>query len=141
MINNETAGAASAHHAPDVQGADDPALAVSLAEAMLDSPCSTLGLESGMMGNVDLPMADDETFRRAARLVETLAAQHGLNAVQLGQHGGELVVTAGADRDYFDLMRFEMELESLLRARVRVVSSGAPGVRPRGPMRQGDAAA
>jgi hypothetical protein len=90
---------------------------------------------------VDLPLADDETFRRAAGLVETLAVQHGLSEVQLGQHGGELVVTADADRDYFDLVRFEMELESLLRARVRVVSSGAPGARPRGPLRQGDAAA
>jgi hypothetical protein len=92
-------------------------------------------------GGVDLPLADDETFRRAAGLVETLAAHHGLNAVRLGQHGGELVVTAGADRDYFDLVRFELELESLLRARVRVVSSGAPGARPRGPLRQGNVAA
>ncbi|MGQ0772931.1 MAG: hypothetical protein ACT4NY_00680 [Pseudonocardiales bacterium] len=92
-------------------------------------------------GGVDLPLADDEMFRRAAELVETLAAHHGLSAVELGQHGGELVVTAGADRDYFDLVRFELELESLLRARVRVVSSGALGARPRRPLRQGDAAA
>ncbi len=90
---------------------------------------------------VDLPLADDETFRRAAGLVETLATQHGLSEVRLGQHGGELVVTVGADRDYFDLVRFEMELEGLLRARVRVVSSGAPGVRVRGPLRQDNAAA
>ncbi len=83
-------------------------------------------------GEVDLPLADDETFRRAAELVEALAAHHGLSEVRLGQHGGELVVTVGADRDYFDLVRFEMELESLLRARIRVVSSGAPGARARG---------
>lgn len=92
-------------------------------------------------GEVDLPLADDEMFRRAAGLVEALAAHHGLSEVRLGQHGGELVVTAGADRDYFDLVRFEMELENLLRARVRVVSSGAPGARARGPLRQGNAAA
>jgi hypothetical protein len=51
------------------------------------------------------------------------------------------VVTVGADRDYFDLVRFEMELENLLRARVRVISDGAPGARPRGPLRQDNAAA
>lgn len=103
---------------------------------MLDAR-ARIGDDSG----VDLPLADDETFRRAAGLVETLAAHHGLSEVRLGEHGGELVVTAGVDRDYFDLVRFELELESLLRTRVRVVSSGAPGVRPRGPLRQGDAAA
>lgn len=92
-------------------------------------------------GRVDLPLADDETFRRAAGLVETLAAHHGLSEVRLGQHSGELVVTVDADRDYFDLVRFEMELENLLRARVRVVSGGAPGARTRGPLRQDDAAA
>lgn len=90
---------------------------------------------------VDLPLADDETFRRAADLVETLAGHHGLSEVRLGQHGGELVVTVGADRDYFDLVRFEMELENLLRARVRVISGGAPGARARGPVRQDNAAA
>ena len=47
-------------------------------------------------GEVDLPLADDETFRRAAGLVEALAAHHGLSEVRLGQHGGELVVTVGA---------------------------------------------
>ena len=90
---------------------------------------------------VDLPLADDETFRRATGLVETLATHHGLSEVRLGQHGGELVVTVGADRDYFDLVRFEMELESLLCARVRVISSGAPGARARGPLRQDNAVA
>ncbi len=62
---------------------------------------------------MDLPLADDETLRRAAGLVEALAAHHGLSEVRLGQHGGELVVTVGAGRDYFDLVRFEMELENL----------------------------
>jgi hypothetical protein len=90
---------------------------------------------------VDLPLADDETFRRAGALVEALAAHHGLSEVRLGQHRGELVVTVAADRDYFDLVRFEMELENLLRARVRVVSSGAPGARARGPLRKNNAAA
>jgi hypothetical protein len=66
-------------------------------------------------GKVELPLADDEIFRRAAGLVEALAAHHGLSEVRLGRHGGELVVTVGADRDYFDLVRFEMELENLLR--------------------------
>jgi hypothetical protein len=103
--------------------------------------CSTHVRRSEMMGEVDLPLADDETFRRVAGLVEALAAHHGLSEVRLGQHGGELVVTVGADRDYFDLVRFEMELENLLRARVRVVSSGAPGARARGPLRQDNAAA
>lgn len=97
--------------------------------------------QMGDDGQVDLPLADDETFRRTAGLVEALAAQHGLSQVRLGQHGGELVVTVGADRDYFDLVRFELELENLLRARVRVVSSGAPGARIRGPLRQDSAAA
>lgn len=86
-------------------------------------------------------MADDETFRRAAGLVEALAIQHGLSEVRLGQHSGELVVTVAADRDYFDLVRFELELENLLRARVRVVSGGAPGARARGPLRQDNVAA
>lgn len=92
-------------------------------------------------GEVDLPLADDETFRQAAGLVEALAARHGLSEIRLGQHGGELVVTVSADRDYFDLMRFEMELENLLRASVRAVPSGAPGARARGPLRQSNAAA
>lgn len=93
-----------------------------------------------MMGDVDLPLADVEMFRRAAGLIEALAAHHGLSEVRLGQHGGELIVTVGADRDYFDLVRFELELENLLRARVRVVSSGAPGARIRGPLRDNAAA-
>jgi hypothetical protein len=87
-------------------------------------------------GKVGLPLADDETFHRAAELVGALAAHHGLSEVRLGQYSGELVVTVSADRDYFDLVRFEMELGNLLRARVRVVSGGAPGVRARGPLRQ-----
>ncbi|MEO7195905.1 MAG: hypothetical protein ABIZ05_14010 [Pseudonocardiaceae bacterium] len=78
---------------------------------------------------------------RPGELVEALAAQHGLSEVRLGQHGGELVVTAGADRDYFDLVRFELELENLLRGRVRVVSSGAPGARTRESLRPDNAAA
>jgi len=95
----------------------------------------------GEDGQVDLPLADDETFRRAAELVEALARQHGLSEVRLGQHSGELVVTVADDRDYFDLVRFELELENLLRARMRLVSSGAPGARTRGPLRQDNAAA
>jgi hypothetical protein len=94
-----------------------------------------------MIESVSLPLADDETFHRAAELVEVLAAHHGLSEVRLGQHSGELVVTVSADRDYFDLVRFEMELENLLRARVRVVSGGAPGACVRGPLRQDNAAA
>ncbi|MGH3693594.1 MAG: hypothetical protein ACRDRX_06295 [Pseudonocardiaceae bacterium] len=90
---------------------------------------------------MDLRLADDETFQRAAELVETLAAHHGLSEVRLGQYSGELVVTVAADRDYFDLVQFEMELENLLRARVRVVSAGAPGAHPRGPLRRNNAAA
>lgn len=70
----------------------------------------------------ELRLADDETFHRAVELVETLVAH-------------------AADRDYFDLARFEMELENLLRARVRVVSAGAPGARPRGPLRRDNTAA
>lgn len=94
-----------------------------------------------MIGSVSLPLADDETLHRAAELVEVLAAHYGLSEVRLGQYSGELVVAVSADRDYFDLVRFEMELENLLRARVRVVSSGAPGARTRGPLRQDHAAA
>ncbi|MFZ0120497.1 MAG: hypothetical protein WAL99_13840 [Pseudonocardiaceae bacterium] len=45
------------------------------------------------------------------------------------------------DRYYFDLVQFEMELENLLRARVRVVSASAPGARPCGPLRRDNAAA
>lgn len=90
---------------------------------------------------MELRLADDETFHRAAELVEALAAHHGLSEVRLGQYAGELVATVAADRDYFDLARFEMELESLLRARVRVVSAGARGARPRGPLRRDNAAA
>lgn len=90
---------------------------------------------------MDLRLADDETFHRAAELVETLAAHHGLSDVRLGQYSGELVATVAVDRDYFDLVQFEMELENLLRARVRVVSAGAPGARPRGPLRRDNAAA
>jgi hypothetical protein len=61
--------------------------------------------------------------------------------VRLGQYSGELVATVAVDRYYFDLVQFEMELENLLRARVRVVSASAPGARPRGPLRRDNAAA
>jgi hypothetical protein len=59
--------------------------------------------------------ADDETFHQAAELVETLAAHHGLSEVRLGRYSGEVVATVAVDRDYFDLMQFEMELENFLR--------------------------
>ncbi len=91
--------------------------------------------------SVDLRLTDDETFHRAAELVETLAAHHGLSDVRLSPYSGELVATVAVDRDYFDLVQFEMELENLLRARVRVVSADAPGARPRGPLRRNNAAA
>jgi hypothetical protein len=39
------------------------------------------GAQIGDDGQVDLPLADDETFCRAAGLVEALATQHGLSEV------------------------------------------------------------
>ncbi len=80
-------------------------------------------------------------FHRVAELVAALAAHHDLSEVRLAQYSGELVVTVGADRDYFDLVRFDMELENLLRARVRAVSGGAPGARARGHLRWDNATA
>lgn len=52
---------------------------------------------------MDLRLADDETFNRAAELVETLAADHGLSDVRLGPYSGELVATVAVDLDYLIL--------------------------------------
>lgn len=80
---------------------------------------------------MDLPSADDRLLREAAGLLAELAPRHGITAVELGTDPAELVVTLEEGRSYFDLAEFEAEAEALLRRRVSVTSSGAPGAHPR----------
>ena len=83
------------------------------------------------LGGMDLPSADDRLLREAAGLLAELAPRHGITAVELGTDPAELVVTLKDGRTYFDLAEFEAEAEALLRHRVSVTSSGAPGAHPR----------
>jgi hypothetical protein len=83
------------------------------------------------LGGMELPSADDRLLREAAGLLAELAPRHGITAVKLGADPAELVVTLEKGRTYFDLAEFEAEAETLLRHRVSVTSSGAPGAHPR----------
>ena len=49
----------------------------------------------------------------------------------LGTDPAELVLTLEQGRTYFDLAEFEADAEALLRHRLSVTSSGAPGAHPR----------
>lgn len=80
---------------------------------------------------MELPSADDRLLRESAGLLAELAPRHGISAVQLGADPAELVVTLEQGRTYFNLAEFEAEAETLLRHRLSVTSSGAPGAHPR----------
>lgn len=101
----------------------------------LSAPTQTSGVKASgdrrTLHSMELPSADDRLLREAAGLLAELAPRHGITAVQLGADPAELVVTLDQGRTYFDLAEFEAEAEALLRHRVSVTSSGAPGAHPR----------
>jgi len=76
---------------------------------------------------VELPAADDRLLRQSAGLLAEAAARHGITSVYLGDDPAEVVVALETDRTYFDLVDVQAEAEALLRHRVAVTSTGAPG--------------
>lgn len=72
----------------------------------------------------DVETASEEQLDRATPVLRNLARRHGLSNLR---HAGPGVVVAdvASGRTYFDVARFELEAEAVLRAAVHVVSSGA----------------
>lgn len=68
--------------------------------------------------------ASEEQLDRATPVLLNLARRHGLSSLR---HAGPglLVADVANGRTYFDIARFELEAEAVLRAAVHVVSSGA----------------
>lgn len=73
---------------------------------------------------------------RAAELLETRAAKHGLSNLRLSTRAdGDVVADVAPDRTYFDIAAFELEVEELLGWAPNIVASGAPGASPGEPLR------
>lgn len=72
-----------------------------------------------------LPPASDELLDRYGGVLHTLGAAHGITGLRHGRPG-VVVGDVAPGRTYFDMARFELEAESLLKASVALVSSDAP---------------
>lgn len=71
-----------------------------------------------------------EELIAAAPLLVQAAAAHGLSDLRLSDGTGDLVLTVGSDRTYFDVAAFEDEVEGTLGWRPTAISAGAPGAAP-----------
>lgn len=70
----------------------------------------------------DMEAAADVQLIRFARVLETLAAKHGLSELRLAGEG-RLIADVESGRTLLDIARFEIEAQAVLHARVAVVSS------------------
>jgi len=70
-------------------------------------------------------LATEDQLDRSAELLSVLGHRHGLSGFRHAGPGA-VVADAEAGRTYLDVARFELEAEGMLRARLTVITSGAP---------------
>lgn len=80
--------------------------------------------------------ATSRQLDRHVAVLRNLAAKHGLSNLRHSTRPGTLVADVDRGRTYFDLARFEVEAEAILRATVYVLPAGAPAAAElvRGPL-------
>lgn len=86
------------------------------------------------MATMEPQWADDQTIRKWDQVLTVMAEQHGLRNLALGELRGELIAEIDSARTYFDVARFELAVEPILGAPVRITLSGAPSAHVRAPL-------
>lgn len=69
--------------------------------------------------------ATEDLLDRSGELLTVLSQLHGLSNFRHAGPG-RVVADADAGRTYLDVAKFELEAEGMLRARLTVITSGAP---------------